>query len=313
MAQLIKLNDYVSRYAWDIYRYPTQFIRLKQENWEKLNVMWEHAKHEKLKFDIQKQLHAESQTKQKRSFFKNLIPKRAKETATNEYDIEYDEYLAALPEDQLKYYFLDQLYPLQLKWATSTVSQVSFIDKKYEHHHKLKYLLQRFPDTFLILYRPVFSIQNAVVDCDTIFVSPIGIEIIHFLEYEEQAKVITGNDRSWTVEYPNHTTQILSPVYSLRRTEQVIRSILNTKELSFPIKKTILSRKNQLIYWQEPYQIELVDKYLYDDWLTNQQALKSPLKADQLKGAGLLLEYAQTNSVRRPEWENESSFIDNEE
>lgn len=309
MAQLIKLEDYVSRYAWDIYRYPTQFIRLKKEKWQQLNDSWIEARNAKFEWELHKNLQAEEETDKKRTFPWNPFKRKTFED-TYEEELPFNHHLANMQEEQLKYFFLDQLYPLQLKWATSTVSQVSFFDERYEYNHKLKYLLQRFPDIYLILYRPTFSLKNATIDCDTIFVSPIGIEIIHFLEYEDQAKIITSNDRSWLVEYPNDTKQILSPMYSLRRTEQVIRSILKTKDLSFPIKKTILSRKNQLIYWQEPYQTKLVDKHVYNDWIEQKQALQSPLKADQLRAAGLLLNYAQTNSVRRPEWEQESSTMD---
>ena len=40
MAQLIKLQDYVSRYEQDIYRYPSQFIKLKKQQWEKLKAAY---------------------------------------------------------------------------------------------------------------------------------------------------------------------------------------------------------------------------------------------------------------------------------
>ena len=45
MAQLVKLQDYISRYQIDLARYPTQFVRLKKTNgsalsdsgnWEKI-------------------------------------------------------------------------------------------------------------------------------------------------------------------------------------------------------------------------------------------------------------------------------------
>ncbi|KHF29248.1 hypothetical protein LR68_02036 [Anoxybacillus sp. BCO1] len=32
MGQLIKLQDYISRYELDIYHYPSEFIRLKKSN-----------------------------------------------------------------------------------------------------------------------------------------------------------------------------------------------------------------------------------------------------------------------------------------
>ncbi len=40
MAQLIKLQDYVSRYEQDIYRYPSQFIKLKKQQWDKLKAAY---------------------------------------------------------------------------------------------------------------------------------------------------------------------------------------------------------------------------------------------------------------------------------
>ncbi len=42
MAQLVKLQDYISRYEKDIYHYPAQYIRLKNENWKKLLQTWEY-------------------------------------------------------------------------------------------------------------------------------------------------------------------------------------------------------------------------------------------------------------------------------
>ena len=41
MAQLIKLQDYVSRYESDLSRYPSQFVRIKKQQWEKLKSAWE--------------------------------------------------------------------------------------------------------------------------------------------------------------------------------------------------------------------------------------------------------------------------------
>ncbi len=40
MAQLIKLQDYISRYEWDTYRYPTQYIRQKKEQWQRFYSEW---------------------------------------------------------------------------------------------------------------------------------------------------------------------------------------------------------------------------------------------------------------------------------
>ena len=41
MAQLVKLQDYISRYEVDLTRYPTQFIRLKKGQWERVKDQWQ--------------------------------------------------------------------------------------------------------------------------------------------------------------------------------------------------------------------------------------------------------------------------------
>ncbi|WP_054753276.1 hypothetical protein [Piscibacillus salipiscarius] len=41
MGQLVKLQDYISRYETDIYKYPGQFIRLKKDQYERLVARWE--------------------------------------------------------------------------------------------------------------------------------------------------------------------------------------------------------------------------------------------------------------------------------
>jgi hypothetical protein len=57
MAQLIKLQDYVSRYEQDPYQYPARFIQLKKKNWNNvrasfekgdISLMFSHVEQEKL-------------------------------------------------------------------------------------------------------------------------------------------------------------------------------------------------------------------------------------------------------------------------
>ena len=41
MGQLIKLQDYTSRYEQNIYHYPARFVTLKNQQWEKVQRNWE--------------------------------------------------------------------------------------------------------------------------------------------------------------------------------------------------------------------------------------------------------------------------------
>src|SRR5690606_41629582 len=48
---------------------------------------------------------------------------------------------------ELKQKFLDNLLKFQLNWASSTIAEKSFIDSQYYEDKKIRYFLQRFPDS----------------------------------------------------------------------------------------------------------------------------------------------------------------------
>src|SRR5699024_1015233 len=117
----------------------------------------------------------------------------------------------ALPgtENELKHYFLRQLFPFQLKWATSTVTDISAMKESYQADQTLKYFLQRFPDTYLLMYYPIFSLKKAPIDADIIFITPIGIDIIHIIEDEPNATILAGDERTWMIEKGEEQTTFL--------------------------------------------------------------------------------------------------------
>lgn len=208
MAQLIKMQDYISRYAWNIYRYPTQYIRLKQDNWQKLYQKWSNP--EGL---IEEEPVSQETTKHSRfSRLKDLL-KREPESE------EGDQEESTLPysKSELKQYYLDNLMNFQLKWATSTVTEISFINRHYYGDRTLKYFLQRFPDTYLIMYYPIFHIRNAPVDGEILLISPIGIEIIKLVEEDQGSYIIASDERTWTLETGRKQTKVLSPLIALKR------------------------------------------------------------------------------------------------
>ncbi|MGM8213394.1 NERD domain-containing protein [Virgibacillus sp. W0430] len=281
MAQLIKLEDYVSRYEWNVYRYPSQYIRLKRENWKKLVQRWQNEQ------DANHRTDKEMQSEEGGDLKHPPLP------TTNE---------------KLKQYFLDELYPIQLKWATSTVTDVSFTSKNYEKDNLLKYFLQRFPDIYLIMYYPVFNIQKAPIEGEIIVISPIGIEIINILEIASAATIMASSERTWRIDNGNGTfSKQISPLISLKRSEQIIKAILQAYNIEFPVKKTVLSRTNHILFATESYQTRIVGKRQYDQWFKEKRQLSGTLKSVQLKAIEALLKHCQTTSVKRPEWAEETS------
>src|SRR5699024_12495892 len=89
--------------------------------------------------------------KKKKSLFSKLSPFR-KKVKKEETELTSDK-LEDFPktEDELRRYFLNQLYPFQLNWATSSISHVSFMNRKYDQEAELDSILKRFPAMYLVV------------------------------------------------------------------------------------------------------------------------------------------------------------------
>ncbi|KGP90198.1 hypothetical protein N780_06530 [Pontibacillus chungwhensis BH030062] len=275
MAQLIKLQDYVSRYSTDPYRYPGQFIRLKQGNWKKLKSLWDR------RFELEDTDYREALS----SFIYNgSVPNN---------------------EQEVKQYFLDGLLPFQLKWASRSLTEMSFLDGMYEQDETLRYFLQRFPDTFLLLYEPIFRIKKAPIETDSIIIHPQGIYCVKLINETEGTTLIPGDERSWYKEESNVRTRFLSPLISLKRTSRIVQSILKAHSIDYPVKQLVLSPENKIEFNLEPYQTEYVGQDEYQEWFEQMRSFKSPLKYQQMKVMATLLHYTQFTSVKRTEWNQE--------
>lgn len=304
MAQVIKIQDYITRYEWDTFRYPTQYIRMKNDSWNRLYEEWSAPQLETEKED--------SYPKKEEpvgifSRLKSKLRKKDVESEVIQEEIKEEQIKLPKTEEELKQQFLNRLLSFQMKWATSTVTHQSIVDNEYYSDPLLKYLLQRFPDTYLVMYYPIFMLKQAPMEADIILISPIGIEVIQFIELEKDAVIMAGEERTWHIESPVEDRKILNPLLSVKRTEKVIKSILAVKDLDFSLKKTVLSRTNPIIFASEPYQTRIIGKEQYQDWFEAKRSLRSPLKSTQIKVAEALLEFCQSTSIKRPEWEQEEN------
>ncbi|RPF55301.1 NERD domain-containing protein [Aquisalibacillus elongatus] len=297
MAQLVKLQDYISRYEIDMFRYPSQFIRMKKDNYARLRQQWEDEQ-------ATPQIAEPEEIEEKKSFFKKWFKRK------DQFDVWEDDEEEAIPlpeqESELKYFFLDRVFSFQLKWASSTLQEVSYFDRYYEHDLLLKYFLQRFPDTYLLFYNPIFKLKKAVVEADVMLITPTEIQCIVVLDQEgENITYQPVDDRKWMKVQDGVEKQIVSPLVSLKRTEKTIKSILDYNELEFPIKKVVLTQHNQIRHQQAPYQTEYVDETNYAEWFERQRETSYPIKYQQLKVSEALLEHTQKTFVKRPIWMDE--------
>lgn len=323
MAQLIKLQDYVSRYEQDIFVYPTRFVRLKKQQWEKWQKTWES---EGFFAELQIQTSSslgdwpEEEKEPLMDKLKSFLKRGKNENVPDEYftkreqierekgsedALDFEASFSVRPAtiEELKKQFLDQLYRFQMKWATSTLTEKSFPDKQYYYEDRLKYFLQRFPDTFLIMYNPIFLLKNAPVETDTILISPTEVLCISFLEAENLSVFSGSKDRFWIKRGSGKEKKILNPLLALNRTEKIVRKVFELHDIELPIQKAVLCRNGYIDYPTAPFDVRLIEKRNYEQWFQTIRKHRSPLKHIQLKGAKALLQYCQTTSIKRLEWE----------
>lgn len=308
MGQIIKLYDYISRYEQNVYHYPARFIGLKRKQWEALKHHWENGS---LIEDGREQsinFLSEQETEEKSNRFRRLtqfIQKRKTGEDGNAWRDSLEQITQPIQPksiEELKRYFLDELFHVQLKWASSTISQKSYLDSSFLREWQLKFFAQRFPDTFLFLYKPVFQFKKAPVEVETILLTPTECYCITFLENDADTVYIGSEERFWEVREYQKVRKQINPTISLNRTEKVIKSIFAVKDIDFPVSKILITKEGYIDYPSAPYGLTIIDKRNYEDWFKEMRSFRSPLKYDQLKVADALLSFCKTQAFLRSEW-----------
>jgi len=329
MAQLVKLQDYISRYQIDLARYPTQFVRLKQSQWERVKRQWE------LGEEISEWQHNDDDSendsfegKDKFSLFKKIFAGRQK--GENE-DIEQIEITNELVSDEdsipdeettltfepkivyapqsiheLKRMFIDQFFHFQMKWASSTLREKSYVDPRFMRDPLLRNLLQKLPDNYLLFYYPILQIRKAPIELDVVLMSPTECICITVLEAENQAVYVGGSERFWIKKVGTKDSKVLNPMISLNRMESVLTQLFKQENINMPIRKVILTQSGYFDYPGSPYGIQFVDRRNYGEWMEHLRKVSSPMKHMQIRASQTILSNVQTTSFNRDIWQQSS-------
>ncbi|MER2114465.1 MAG: nuclease-related domain-containing protein [Solibacillus isronensis] len=329
MAQLIKLQDYISRYEIDLARYPTQFIRLKQNQWERIKYQWQTGE------AIERWEHIEEEVKEekKKSLFQKLFPFKKevevteeeqedieKVTISNDWAVEENPYqeddttlifepnLVYTPKtlEELKKMFIDQFFHFQMKWASSTLREKSYVDPKFMRDTLLRSMLQTLPDNYLVFYYPILRVKKAPIELDVIIMTPTECLCITVLEQESQAVYIANSERFWLKKVGKNEKKVLSPLIQLNRMEKVIEQIFQQNHIELPIRKVLLTRNGYIDYPGTMYGVSFVDKRKFPEWMGQLARSVSPMKHMQIRGAQAILNTVQTTSFHRDIWNTEN-------
>ncbi|MEB1807859.1 MAG: NERD domain-containing protein [Bacillaceae bacterium] len=321
MAHLIKLEDYISRYQFDMQRYPTQFTRMKKERWYYLKNEWEQLQYPNPNEDIlQVKMPAEESSSQANIFKStvqklkrwNFFLKDKEEEDVEVIEIAGDEEeenrlpLKAKNLEHLKKLFLDDLYQSQIMWASSSLLERSYLNPKYKYDQQLRFFAQQVPDNFFLMYSPVFWIKQAPVDMDIVLISPSEIQCITVLEGSEHSVFEASSDRFWVELVHKKERKLLSPIVAANRMASIIKDILQENNCEFPIKRTVLSKDCIIDYKGQGLKVELVDKRSFSQWHEKLKKHPSPIKSQQLKVAKLLLDHCHTSAHVRQRVESDN-------
>lgn len=328
VAQLIKLQDYISRYEMDPKRYPTQYIRLKQSKWQRMKDEWEeNPDFESTWEDVEEQ----EQERLPQTIFQKINPFKRKKK-----EMDYDELLeesvapiASVAEEkkeedeeelagfnfepsllyrpqslvELHKMYMDQLFGFQLNWASTTMREKSNMDQKYQRDELLKDLLQKLPDTFFVLYEPIILVKKAPVELGVVILTPTECYCIQLIEAEERA-TFTGNhsDRFWLKRVGEQTKNIVNPLIGLNRMEGIMKSIFEQNQVEMNIRKIMLSRNGYIDYPGSSFGLEFVDRRHYTNWFEQLKKHHSPMKLEQFRAMEAMVKHTQTTAVLRAEW-----------
>ncbi|KMJ57797.1 hypothetical protein AB685_13185 [Bacillus sp. LL01] len=314
MAQLIKLQDYITRYESDIYRYPSQYIRLKKQQWKTFETMLRNPVDptlstkepvEEIQGDKESRLSSLMKSfKRKGANEEELFVGKVSTPAPGlEEEWEFPVVSGKKTPAERKQQFLDSILPLQLKWASSTIREMSYLQKNYKRETLLKYFLQRFPDTFFVMYKPIFLVKQAPVELEIILITPNEIFAVYYMDEQEESVILGNNERFWSIREKENERKIVNPTISLNRMGSIIKNILPQYEVSLPVTKMLLHPKGYIDIFDGPTDVQVIDKRTYDKWFEKMRANSLPLKHSQLKAAGALLSHCQSTYIDRPEWQ----------
>lgn len=322
MAQLVKLQDYISRYERDLNRYPTQFIRLKQNQWERVKYQWQSGE---VIERWEQELETEVEEPKKSSIFQKFFSfNKVKEDEADTEDIEVSNELLLnedeIPEEsstllfepnivyapntieELKRMFIDQFFHFQMKWASSTLREKSYVDPKFMRDTLLRAMLQTLPDTYLLFYFPILRIKKAPIELDIMIMTPTECICVTLLEQEDQAVYVGTGERFWVKKVGKVDKKVLNPIIQLSRMEKVVEQLFMQNGIDLPIRKVLLTRNGFIDYPGKMYGIQLVDKRNFPKWMQNLQKSVSPMKHMQIRAAETILNTVQTTSFNRDIW-----------
>jgi hypothetical protein len=293
MAHLVKIHDYVSRYEKNLYHYQSQFIRLKKKRREEKLAAEDHEHFIEEETAV-KQLPEQNKKRLFNRWFnkpkqkQNLIEEEKKEPS-------FPLYKVKTAREKMEEY-REELFSFQLKWASSTVNELSELDPSILDHKLLRYLAEEVPDNYFVFYKPVIHYISAPVELEIIVVGPADVWLTVWLDQEgiwkEESKRFWQNSELAGKRY-------ISPHIAMQRMEQAVSQLMLPFAGQLSLKKAVIAKDAFIDEDDDWRRTMYIDKRLFPGWLESIKREPAPVKSQQLKFVSELLSHCVTNSLYR--------------
>ncbi|WP_257351568.1 hypothetical protein [Pseudalkalibacillus decolorationis] len=296
MAQLLKLEDCISRYEADVFRYTGQYTRLKRDRWERVKTNWE----DRINSTVS------SRDPQEPVDDKKWWRKRSEqpEILLENFYIKAD--ISSIEE--LKTQFMDEIFRFQLKWASSTLTEKSRLSHSTPSDSCLKFLLTELPDNYLLLYKPILQMKNAATQLDVILIGPDSVHCLVFIDISTDTIVTGTKGRFWSSVEAKQSQQMISPVPAIQRMNYFLDRCVNLTLLDLKVHYTLVAKEGIINNDTTPSYIKIIDQRTFKDWHLRLKRQPSPIKFKQLKAAKAIIEHGVSSSYKRPEWDSKNNW-----
>jgi hypothetical protein len=301
MAQLIKLYDYPSRYEADMYYYPSQYVSLKKEQWNRINDTFESELFQEYRMNIiQEQEYSVIEQPEKKRFLSSVFDRFKKkeivEVEQNKEDVPFyyvrEFFLQYNPSSKegLRKSYKEFMFQIQMKWATSLIGHEITAHNPMIRDNLLRHFLMKLPDNYFVMYRPVFYMGDAQVEVEMIIISPLATWCITSLNGEVDSTFVAKKGNFWVNKSLRSEQKVLNPMHASHRMGKVVRAIYDKKDIEMPIYHVLLSKNGYIDYPYPPTDVHLIDRRNVKKWYESLIQLSSPIKFQQVKATQALLE-----------------------
>lgn len=260
MAQLVKIEQCVSRYQTDFMRYANRFIWLKKRR----EAEW-------------------------------LLRKTRSEAERNGARL-FTEPAAAEKRDPD---FYSWLYAMQLDWASSTSDSFSALPQNMQRQDWLKDCLQQVNDLVFFFYQPILVTQSAEVQLNSLILTNDTVWCLTPLHGESYSVFQEENGRRWREIINGGSRTHLNPLIALQRTRRIMSAFLSAHQLDMKVKMVVLAPDSFIEFVPDQFDLELIDRRRKKDWYQQLSRQSLLFKRCQTDAAEQLLEHVKTDASAR--------------